>query len=738
MSDGRRSSNLPSEVLPLGRPILPAGTARAGFASLAGAGPGAREAEAWARADILPAALCLHLHRAEIAETTMWVGHELAASCGASPLDLRRAVAFLAMALATAMEAGSVHLPLEPGELVASLERLLGAAGAPPPDPLIEAVVTATLALARSLRGGTIPAGLEHLFGTPGARTPMILAPRGLYAERIWRMEERVSRHLRARLRAGEPSDGAVSTPGARPPDGARRADRGPKASAVAAAPSLTDEQRQAVALALSAPLALVTGGPGTGKTSSVVALLRALVARGVRVEEIALAAPTGRAAQRLSESIRSALSAAGSSSAAASGAPELGIADATTLHRLLGIGTERLDRLDRALPTFHAGWRLPRRVVIVDEASMIDMPLMDALLEALAPDTQLVLLGDADQLPSVELGAVFRDLVAQAPARAVARLTRSHRAGAGSGDVRAGGAILAAASAINRGALASADVPSLFRPVPDARAASFRGTEMLAAAFLEPLRAPVLEPLLDSFLATWWRTILRGAERLGPVVERRFVLEEGRLVGPGAAAAELTALLQLHARARVLCLARQSPWEGSTAAVNQTLHGLCRRAAFTISPSAAQGTVVPCAPVIFLSNDYGRGLFNGDIGVVVRATAAKDLALGTRAPEALQVVFARPHSPDGLLTYPFEDLRARLELAFALTVHKAQGSEYDHVALVLPPRDTPLLSREILYTALTRARHGAIVIGDPALLVLGASRPRPRSSGLDLTPSAP
>jgi len=121
-----------------------------------------------------------------------------------------------------------------------------------------------------------------------------------------------------------------------------------------------------------------------------------------------------------------------------------------------------------------------------------------------------------------------------------------------------------------------------------------------------------------------------------------------------------------------------------------------------------------------------------------VRATAAKDLALGTRAPEALQVVFARPHSPDGLLTYPFEDLRARLELAFALTVHKAQGSEYDHVALVLPPRDTPLLSREILYTALTRARHGAIVIGDPALLVLGASRPRPRSSGLDLTPSAP
>jgi exodeoxyribonuclease V alpha subunit len=679
------------------------------------------------------------LHAAEVAETTMWVGHELAATCAATALDLRRAVAFLAMALATAMDAGSVHLPLEPAELMSSLDRLLGAAGAPPPDPLVEAAVTATLTLARSLRGGTIPPGLEHLFGTPGDRTPMILGPRGLYAERIWRMEERVSRHLRARLREAEPGVGEVPTPGARAPVGPVPADRAPEgaAAAAAAAPSLTDEQRQAVALALSAPLALVTGGPGTGKTSSVVALLRALLARGVRAEEIALAAPTGRAAQRLSESIRSALSAALPTSSPASGAaPEHGIADATTLHRLLGIGTERLDRLDRALPTFHAGWRLPRRVVIVDEASMIDLPLMDALLEALPPDARLVLLGDADQLPSVELGAVFRDLVAQAPARAVARLTRSHRAGAGSGDAHAGSAILAAASAINRGALTSADVPSLFRPVPDARAASFQGTEMLAAAFV----APVHESLLEPFLATWWRTILHGADRLVGVVERRFILDEGRLVGPGvaAAAAELTALLQLHARARVLCLARQSPWEGSTAAVNQSLHGLCRRAAFATSPSAAQGTVVPGAPVIFLSNDYGRGLFNGDIGVVVRATSATEHELGPRVPGALHVVFARPHSPDGLLSYPFEDLRARLELAFALTVHKAQGSEYDHVALVLPPRDTPLLSREILYTALTRARHGAIVVGDPALLVLGASRPRPRSSGLDLTPSDP
>jgi exodeoxyribonuclease V alpha subunit len=706
------------------------------LAGSAGSNRWVREAEAWARTDILPASLCLHLHQAEVAETTMWVGHELAASCAASPLDVRRAVAFLAMALATAMEAGSVHLPLEPAELMASLERLVGASGTPPgeplPLPLVESAVTATLALGRSLRDGTIPTALAHLFGTPGARTPMIVGPRGLYAERIWRMEERVSRHLRARLRAPEPNDGEASTHGA----------------AAAAGPSLTDEQRQAVALALSAPLALVTGGPGTGKTSSVVALLRALVARGVRAEEIALAAPTGRAAQRLSESIRSALAAAAATAtfapAPASDASELGIADATTLHRLIGIGTERLDRLDRALPTFHAGWRLPRRVVIVDEASMIDLPLMDALLEALPAESQLVLLGDADQLPSVELGAVFRDLVAEAPARAVARLTRSHRAGAGSGDARAGNAILAAASAINQGTLTSADVPSLFRPIPDPHAAGFRGTEMLAAAFLEPVH----EPALESFLATWWRTILHGAERLSAVVGRRFVLEEGRLVGPGAdeAAAELTALLQLHARARVLCLARQSPWEGSTAAVNRSLHRLCRRAAFATNPFAAQGTVVPGAPVIFLSNDYGRGLFNGDIGVVVRATAARaswdraswhnDLALGTRAPEALQVVFARPHSPDGLLSYPFEDLRARLELAFALTVHKAQGSEYDHVALVLPPRDTPLLSREILYTALTRARHGAIVIGDPALLVLGASRPRPRSSGLDLTPS--
>jgi exodeoxyribonuclease V alpha subunit len=192
-----------------------------------------------------------------------------------------------------------------------------------------------------------------------------------------------------------------------------------------------------------------------------------------------------------------------------------------------------------------------------------------------------------------------------------------------------------------------------------------------------------------------------------------------------------------VHARARVLCLTRLSPWEGSTAFVNQFLHRLCRRAAATrgsataAAAAAARGQVVPGAPVIFLSNDYGRGLFNGDLGVVVRSTAADQGGAGS-----LSVVFARPHSPGGLLWYPFDELRARLELAFALTVHKAQGSEYDAVAVVLPPRDIPLLSREILYTAVTRARRSVVVVGDPALLALGAGRPRGRLSSLAFPPA--
>jgi exodeoxyribonuclease V alpha subunit len=681
-------------------PLSSTGTARAAFRH-ATAAVGARHSSTEQPVELLPLALCLRLQAEDVAETTVWVGHELAASCVHSSLHERRAIAVLAMALATAMEAGDVYLPLDPARLPTALARLLGEAPADPLtvelaiEPAIE-LFSGVSALARELGAGRIPATVAHLFGGPGARAPFVVAGERLYAERVWWMEQRVLHALHPRLLD------ASSTV----------ADR----AAIDAAlerpqPGLTPEQRRAVELGLTRRLALITGGPGTGKTWSVVALLRTLGALGVRPEDIALAAPTGRAAQRITESLR------------ASGAElDARLGDATTLHRLIGIAEDRLGGLDRQVPTFHAGWKLPQRFVIVDEASMIDLPLMDALLAALHAEATLVLLGDADQLPSVELGAVFRDLVVGVPPGSVARLARSHRAGGG--DPTTGAELLAAAAAINRGEVTTPGIPTPFRWVPDPVALAFRGAEGLP------------HTALPAFLTRWWRDTLQGNAALGRAVDLCFPLLDGRLTGAEAAQLgdEIARLIAIHARARVLCLTRLSPWEGSTAFVNQTLHRLCRRAAATrgtrAAAAAAQGQVVPGAPVIFLSNDYGRGLFNGDLGVVVRS-APPDRG----AAESLSVAFARPHSPGGLLWYPFDELRARLELAFALTVHKAQGSEYDAVAVVLPPRDIPLLSREILYTALTRARRSVVMVGDPALLALGAGRPRSRLSSLAFPP---
>ena len=689
-------------------PLMSSGTARASFlrATAPGAAPSTSSSTEQA-VELLPLSLCQRLQAEDVAETTVWVGHELAASCVGSSLDERRAVAVLAMALATAMEAGDVYLPLDPARLPAGLARLRGEAPAAA-DPLtlgpaIALAVDFTSgvsALAHALGSGRIPATVAHLFGGPGARAPFVVSGDRLYGERVWWMEQRILRALHPRLQ------GASATV----------ADRVAVDAALerSTRPGLTPEQRRAVELGLTRRLALITGGPGTGKTWSVVALLRTLGAVGVRPEDIALAAPTGRAAQRITESIR------------ATGAElDARLGDATTLHRLLGIAEDRLGGLDRQVPTFHAGWKLPQRVVIVDEASVIDLPLMDALLAALHAEASLVLLGDADQLPSVELGAVFRDLVVGAPPDAVARLGRSHRAGGG--DPIAGAELLAAANAINRGEVTVPGVATLFRCAPDPSALAFRGAEALPHA------------ALSAFLARWWRDILHGNEALGRAVELCFPLLDGRLTGPDAAALgdEVARLIAVHARARVLCLTRLSPWEGSTAFVNQALHRLCRRAAASrgsqaaAAAGAAQGQVVPGAPVIFVSNDYGRGLFNGDLGVVVRSAP-----LDPGADESLSVAFARPDSPGGLLWYPFDELRARLELAFALTVHKAQGSEYDAVAVVLPPRDIPLLSREILYTALTRARRSVVMVGDPALLALGAGRPRGRLSSLAFPPA--
>lgn len=493
---------------------------------------------------------------------------------------------------------------------------------------------------------------LQILVGGPEAGRPLVRVGDTLASRRLVAAEARIGARIRARL-AQQPQELAL------PED-------------VLAAPvPLNPEQRAAVAAAVRGPLALVTGGPGTGKTSILSAILRTLLASGLDPEAIALAAPTGKAAQRMGQGMGQAV--AGVSEA---------LPEPRTLHRLLG--------WDPRLGRFRHGAAHPLRLkaLLVDEASMIGLELMDALLGALPAEARLVFLGDADQLPSVEAGTVFRDLVAGLP-EAVARLTRSHRLDAADPGGRA---ILEAAQAVGAG----------------------RDPALAPVAGLDEMEGPGIRlwPSNDADL----RAFLRRWRARRPAEAPLLHLRDG--VPDAASLERLEALAAGWNAARLLCLLREGEGLRCADGLNAFLHAEAQKAA---GPRRAPAPFLPGEPVLARRNDYARGLFNGDQGVVV--LVARD-----GAPPQPEAVFPRPEGP---ACFPLEAVQAGLEHAYALTVHKAQGSEYEHVALVLPEQDHPLLTREILYTALTRARRSVAVLGDPALLALGAARPLQREGGL-------
>ena len=415
--------------------------------------------------------------------------------------------------------------------------------------------------------------------------------------------------------------------------------------------------------------------------------------ALGLTDDQIALAAPTGKAANRMGESVRARLG---------TGAPA-----AATLHRVL-----------RSQPGggFHHGEGnpLPHKAVIVDEASMIDLALMERLVASLADDARLVLIGDPDQLPSVEAGQVLTDiLTASGPAAAgTAKLTRSYRVE--SGD--SGKAILAAAAAVLAG-----DAKKL-GPGRGERLATVRSKPAdIAGRGVEFLPADAAGAL--AFVDHWWQ---RRWASLGDASRREFV----RIGGIWQADAEerLAALLAAHEASRLLTVTRTGLL-GS--------HALSARChARVLSDATVDGTpeFLPGEPVIQTKNDYTRGLWNGDQGVVARV-------VDDDGQQHYRVIFRRVverEGPDGsreprveFVPFPIDALRGGLDLGWAMTVHKSQGSEFGQVALVLPDSDLPLVSRELVYTALTRARASAVVVGLADILAEGGSRKAVRSTGL-------
>ncbi|RVT51007.1 exodeoxyribonuclease V subunit alpha [Rubrivivax albus] len=492
--------------------------------------------------------------------------------------------------------------------------------------------------------------------------TPLVLANDRLALRRHWRDEGDIARQLRARAAASLPVDEAQATAWLGrlfPP----RADGD------------VDWQRRAGEVALRGRFTLVTGGPGTGKTwtaARLLVLLQALRGRGgpdgppAPWLRVGLAAPTGKAAARLKQSIQQALQglrpALGPLAGEALDPWADALPPARTLHALLGPrpGTRRF-RHDATNP-------LPLDLLIVDEASMVHLALMARLLDALPSTARLVLLGDPDQLASVEAGAVLADLCAApvlVPRTVALRESRRFQ-----------GAIGALAQAMHGGDGAAA-------------LAALRGDASGALALQSPRDATAVLPLA----VQGYRPMLQA------------------LQGPGTPAERARAALQAFEAFRLLCALREGPWgvDGLNGAVERALAdaGLLRRS----------GEWYTGRPVMLSRNQPALGLFNGDIGLVLPADDGTPRAWFAEG-EALHAVAV------GRLE--------QVQTAFAMTVHKSQGSEFGHVALVLPPEDGPLLTRELVYTGLTRARERfTLVAPQPALLARAVARRTRREGGL-------
>ncbi len=632
----------------------------------------------------LPESVREALVRADLSEADAHLAWELARL--ATGLDPNDHPALLAVVLVTqeALGRGSTRVRL--ARLANQARTLAFEAG----------VIGAIDALMERARTATPDDPLSRLFGRPGDRKPLIVDGEHLYQERLFALEKRLAALLAHRVALAPRHDASAAI------------------EAVCAHPAgtvvLTDEQRDAVAAALRSPLSVVSGGPGTGKTSIVVAILRAALAAGVVDESsIALAAPTGKAADRMRGAIEGALSAIAdplpTDRALMSALPR-----PMTLHRLLGYSPSRGGF------RHHAENPLSERLVIVDESSMIDVFLMERLAASLLPAAQLVLRGAAEQLPSVAAGAVFRDLGRAGRVPSVV-LTKSHRMNP---DVPEGFNILQVAARVNEGELPPrvAGRARAGMLLPD----DLRGLGVLAdlpkdlaslgGVFLFEPRSPLDR---ERFVDFWYAHQARGPRAMGELATRTWARSEGEI--EASEVDTLDRLFRHLERARLLCVTRSPARPTGVEAINASLH---RRLADERSGSGH--LLLAGEPILVHRNDYERGLFNGDQGVVLFTAQAGE----SPRPSA---VFRKD---EGFVAHPIEAVRASIEPGFATTVHKAQGSEHDVVALVLPETDSPrLLTREIVYTAITRARRSVLLVGSPELLARAAARRVERSTGI-------
>jgi len=467
----------------------------------------------------------------------------------------------------------------------------------------------------------------------------------------------------------------------------------------------LTDEQCEVVGASARTGLTVVSGGPGTGKTSIVVAIMRLMVRLGVDPSEIVLAAPTGKAAYRMGECVGESLTRIENRDAVDQALldPHLELA---TIHRLLGYSPES------GRFRHHRNNPLSAKVIIVDEGSMLDVTLMERLTNAIQPEARLILLGDANQLPSVAAGSVFRDLVPSlaqdsGPLSAASmRLEVNHRMNAQSA---AGRSILLAARSINDGDVTLLNaVDESNTPIVPRRSSpkelAFAGVEFLATSSRD----------FGPFLDRWYAERVRGGREIAELVGHEYVERDGRFDD-----ADCERLRQLFAHAgksRILCVTRV--FETGADQINARLHS---RAAESAGLAAERLPFAVGEPLIVLRNDYERGLFNGDNGI----------RLWVRRGAASQVPMAIFPRGDNFVAFRFDALREFVELGYAMTVHKAQGSEFDSIAIVLPEQPVAVLTRELIYTAVSRSRASVVIVGNESTFNHAIASRVERFSGL-------
>ncbi|MBN8239901.1 exodeoxyribonuclease V subunit alpha [Marinobacter hydrocarbonoclasticus] len=577
---------------------------------------------------------------------------------------------------------------------------------------------------------------------------PLVLNGTRLYLRRFWRYEQRIAEGIQQRL--------ALLSPLADPQSAASQT-LSTALSKLFRSTEPVDYQKLACALAARNRFAVITGGPGTGKTTTVVNLLAALQAvagespeRAGRKYRIRLAAPTGKAAARLNESIGGAVSKLPLADLPGSVQLEDIPTKVTTLHRLLG------SRPDTRQFRHHRDNPLLVDILVIDEASMVDVDLMASVFDALPASAQLILLGDKDQLASVDAGAVLGELCqraldahytpdtarwlaaitgAQVPDslvdnsgqpldQAVAMLRKSYRFGQDSG-------IRQLAEAVNTSELTSQVLGRI-------RDAGFDDVIWLNGQTPKPDPDQTLELIChhaisgspEAFRNAGQGRVVNGQALPTPVGYRHYleVIHSCDLTADSSREAwdaHAAEVLEAFNDFQVLCALRKGPWgvEGLNQRIAQKL----------LAEKLIDKTDGWYAgrPVLVTGNDYNLGLMNGDIGLTFSVPWDKT---ETGEPKAtLRVAFPSGDSTSGIRWISPSRLQ-QLETVYAMTVHKSQGSEFNHTCLVLPDRLSPVLTKELVYTGITRAKNWfSLITGDAQVFKDSVSQQVVRASGLAL-----